>query len=78
MNKTLVALSRALASLYPDAESSLRLLVQVGVDGGRIQVEQSPANRWIAIVEECEKSGLIAQLIDAALLDYPGGLKETL
>lgn len=71
MNKSLIQLSKILASLYPDVVSSIAFMADLGMQSGRIQAEQSPSTRWYFIVSECEKAGLVQDLIGLALVDYP-------
>lgn len=71
MNKDLIALFKVLAELYPGDEESALIMETVGVEVGRIYLQQGARTRWFAIVSECVKSGLIPALVNAALADYP-------
>lgn len=77
MDKALIPLVEVMSDLYPDIDSSIPFMAVIGMQSGRIRTEASPVNRWFAIIRECEKAGLIPDLIDLALVDYPAN-KELL
>lgn len=71
MTKRLVWLISVMVELYPDVDSSRRIMDDVGVDGSRILAEQQPFFRWYAIIDECEKAGLIPALLSTVASEYP-------
>lgn len=71
MNADLLALAKLLAQLFLDPADADLIMAQAGINRGRVLTEQSASTRWYAIVNEAEKAGQIAALIDTALLRYP-------
>lgn len=71
MNKIFVQLTKTMAFLYPDVASSDFFMAQLGMNSERILSEQKPATRWYFIVDEAEKAGLIPEMIDLAMAEYP-------
>jgi hypothetical protein len=71
MNRSTIRLAQVLSELFPDVASTQRIMASVGMEASRILGEQSPLNRWYAIVNECEKAVLLPQLVAAAMAEYP-------
>lgn len=67
----LIDLARALAELFSDEASSVRIVNDAGINRSRIHAEMAAYNRWYYIVQEAAKAGLTVMLIDTALLEYP-------
>lgn len=71
MNPTNLRLSSLLTSLYPNESDSALVMTRAGIEAGRIHAQQQALTRWFSIVQEAEKSGLVAALFGVALADYP-------
>ena len=70
-NGDLTALTRVLAELYPDRESAERLVDQAGVPGGLVAYRTRPRDNWHSILREAVNHGKVADVLEAALDDYP-------
>lgn len=70
-NKQLTNLNYVLASLYPLAESSYRVVVAAEIPVTQVAFRAKAVDNWFEILKEAESRGKILPLIDAALQDHP-------
>jgi hypothetical protein len=70
-NETLTALNHVLAGLYPFHEDSYRLVDTAGLPRAYIAFQKRAIDNWFQILLEGDKRGKVADLVRAALIDYP-------
>jgi hypothetical protein len=70
-NKQLTNLNYVLASLYPLAESSYRIVAAAGIPVAQVAFRAKAIDNWFEILKEAESRGKVLPLIDAALQDHP-------
>lgn len=64
-------LTHVLSDLYPDIDSSILFIAEVGMSMRRVRMEATPAARWHFIVLEMRRAGLIPAALEIGLADYP-------
>jgi len=66
-----IQLREALTRLFTDSTKIRMVAADAGLPVGRLPPDGAPDGRWFSIVEEAEKLGALAGLIERALRDYP-------
>lgn len=64
-------LANVLASLYPDKASTERLIREIGLDPGHVDLEGSAQSRWSAVVAHARAKRRFAALILVVGHEYP-------
>lgn len=67
----LTNLNYVMASLYPLAEGSYRIVAAAEIPVAQIAFRAKAIDNWFEILNEAESRGRVLQLIDAALKDHP-------